>query len=413
MAEKTKHTGIVRLADGVYEIRATGKDPRTNKIRERTHLKEGITLREAVKLREAWATEIRQGASGGGTAPTVATFANSWLSTRLDALKPSTAHRYAEILELHVKPAWRDDAGGGLGDVYLDRLTPTMLREWAARHARNDLALVRTLLRAAVLEYDLARDPTMGIKLKPVGAYDDEGGNMLDADELRRLLDAFREKEPAWYPLVLTLALTGARWSEATALRWEDLDELAGVIHLRRGQWRNLVGTPKTGKTREPPLVPELAEVLRAHRRDLVERQAPGVDSGYVFPSESGRLHEHGVLGKALRHALAIAKIGKRFSVHGFRRTANNLLRQVSTAVVTKAVVGHATDAMHGHYSRVEASEKQAAMGRVMALLGRLGNSAPAVATTGNQVGPKRSPPGLPAIASETTMPPDHRPSGS
>ena len=59
----------------------------------------------------------------------------------------------------------------------------------------------------------------------------------------------------------------------------------------------------------------------------------------------------------------------RRVSVHGLRRTFNNLARQVAGDIVTRSITGHVTAAMTEHYSHVDAREKLAAASRVLLLL--------------------------------------------
>jgi integrase len=70
-----------------------------------------------------------------------------------------------------------------------------------------------------------------------------------------------------------------------------------------------------------------LAMALKAHRRALMERQANGFKDGWVFPSETGWPVYASTLQKPLKRALAAAGITERFTIHGFRRTFNNLVR--------------------------------------------------------------------------------------
>ena len=56
-------------------------------------------------------------------------------------------------------------------------------------------------------------------------------------------------------------------------------------------------------------------------------------------------------------------------SVHGLRRTFNNLARQVAGDIVTRSITGHATAAMTEHYSHVDAREKLAAASKILLLL--------------------------------------------
>jgi hypothetical protein len=62
-----------------------------------------------------------------------------------------------------------------------------------------------------------------------------------------------------------------------------------------------------------------------------------------------------------------------RFTVHGFRRTFNNIARQVAGEIVTRSSTGHVTQAMTEHDSHVGREETLAAAGSVVRLVfGRL-----------------------------------------
>jgi hypothetical protein len=74
-----------------------------------------------------------------------------------------------------------------------------------------------------------------------------------------------------------------------------------------------------------------------------------------------------GALTKPLKTALKEAGIEKRFTIHGFRRTFNNLLRQATTGEVVRSMTGHVTERMTEHYSHIESHEKRAAVVRAFA----------------------------------------------
>jgi integrase len=178
-----------------------------------------------------------------------------------------------------------------------------------------------------------------------------------------------RANEPGWYPLFLTMALTGARFGEVSALQWDDIDEDAEVVWIRRSQWQRRVGTTKTGKVRDVPLPPPLQAVLKQHRRRLVRNQAPGLSEGLVFPSRVGTYRRNASLRKPLGRALQAAGMSDRFTLHGFRRTWNNLLRQVASGAITRSMIGHETEEMFLHYSHIERDEKHSAVERALALV--------------------------------------------
>lgn len=133
------------------------------------------------------------------------------------------------------------------------------------------------------------------------------------------------------------------------------------MIRVVRKNIRGRVGPVSRKKKALPvyPIHPELAEILREHRRRLLEDQAPGVDSGWVFPSATGGLRTPSGLWKAWRACLKESKIADRFTVHGLRRTFNDLTRRAGVdGVVIKSLTGHVTEQMRSHYSTVGIEEK-------------------------------------------------------
>jgi integrase len=86
----------------------------------------------------------------------------------------------------------------------------------------------------------------------------------------------------------------------------------------------------------------------------VVMEQAPGLHDGWVFPSETGGLRYPGALWRA---CLKASRIEQRFTIHGLRRTFNDLTRRAGVdAVVTKSLTGHVTEKMrellHGRARR-------------------------------------------------------------
>jgi len=241
-----------------------------------------------------------------------------------------------------------------LGDYYYDALTTTDVQRWIDNaikrgwtievvndqgevvkqrraYARNSIAVwfrvFRTMTRDAMMALNLPRDPTLRVEL-PDAPMDHSEPNALSPEQLVDFLEAMREKSPQHYAIVCTLAYTGLRWCHASALRWEDFDEEAGIIRVLRKQVRGKVG-PISRKKRAPkeyPIEPELVEILKWHRRRLLEEQAPGLAAGWMFPSSAGTLRRANV-----------------------------------DVVIRRALTGHVTEEMQRRYSTVGMDEKRAA----------------------------------------------------
>src|SRR5687768_12703413 len=116
----------------------------------------------------------------------------------------------------------------------------------------------------------------------------DDEPNLLTPEELKRFLKAARELYPeerrvgrkivtraeTHYPMILMLLTTGARISTVRAVRWEDLDPEAGVVHFRR-RWSKREVLPGVKRSRTSKdmagLLPELYALLEARRAKFNE----------------------------------------------------------------------------------------------------------------------------------------------
>jgi integrase len=361
---KSRYPGIQRLSPGRYQVRVTWIDPKTGKKKDQKKVIAAASTAEASSKREFLRAQLLT----SGTTPRqrlrLGEYASSWMRGKIPTLKPSTRDKYASMLDRHVLPA--------LGDHYVDVISPQEVILWRdAQHAKastvnSRLRLLRAMLRDAQADLGLPRDPCARVRALP---EDPPVGNRLKPEDLQRVLAYLRANEPGWYPLFLTMALTGARFGEVSALQWDDIDEDAEVVWIRRSQWQGRVGTTKTGKVRDVPLPPPLQAVLKQHRRRLVRNQAPGLSEGLVFPSRVGTYRRNASLRKPLERALQAAGISDRFTLHGFRRTWNNLLRQVASGAITRSMIGHETEEMFLHYSHIERDEKHSAVERALALV--------------------------------------------
>jgi integrase len=371
MARQTKHRGVKALGGGRYHLTATGVDPKTGKLRKARQIVEAESASEAATLREEMRQDIRRGAAPV-VRRTLRESGLSWLESTAGSLKASTRKTYGEALG-HIL--------SGLGDIFLDALELEDLVRWrdsqkaSASTVNGRIRVLRTILRwegMAILAGRLRslREPT------------NEEPKAMTAEELAGVLGAVKLGAPQWYPLVLTLALTGLRWGEATALRWDDVDLEEELIRVRRAQWRGKLDTTKNETRRTVPVVDILAEALREHREAQVRRQAKGLEEGWVFPSSEGTLPFQSVLTKPLR-AAAVAcgmarwvtgKQGKQAegrvpSAHWFRHTFNNMVRQVAQGEVVRAMTGHLTEEMTDHYSHVTLDERRQAVGAALRLV--------------------------------------------
>jgi integrase len=363
-----RYPGVTRIEQDRYRIRVSWTDRRTGRVHEIDRVVTATSLADAAAQRATLKSQSVP-AQSGARRLRVGDYAKSWLNTKLVEVKPSTGRLYTDLLEAHVLPI--------LGDFYMDAVTREDIYAWRKAQVgspasiNSRLRLLRTFFGDVCREHGLP-NPTERVKRvvdESTDADDDRADSkVLTAGELAAVLSAIRSCAPQHYPLVLALALTGCRFGEATALRWTDIDEDAGVIRIRRAQWRGFVGTTKTRKTRTVALAPELADALRAHRAERWAK-ANGPVSPWVFTSRTGGFLHSTMLRRPLRRAATLAGLSRAPSAHWFRHTMSDLLRQATTGQVQRSITGHVTEAMSEHYSHVGVAEKREALGRVLQLV--------------------------------------------
>jgi integrase len=133
----------------------------------------------------------------------------------------------------------------------------------AAGTIRNTLDPLRAIYRRALQRDRVAVNPTADLDVPAANNGRERSATRAEA---AALLKALPDTERA---LWATAVYAGLRRGELRALRWEDIDLGAKMIHVRRG-WDDAEGEiePKTrGANRRVPIVAPLGKALRAHAR--------------------------------------------------------------------------------------------------------------------------------------------------
>jgi len=349
--------GIKQIGKSRWQVRVKRIEKRTGRQVNRKATVTG-TKADALRARDALRDEL---ASTVAKRPRIrlSEFAASWLEQRaVSGLKRSTLRRYGFSLE-HIIP--------GLGEIYLDAIAPTDVRAYiAARMAGedpaagytvlNELRCLRTMAKDSIEDGYTDRDWCARVPAPPVSRYTKKRPNLLTAEQFEQVIGQIAEQ---WRGLVLFMVTTGLRWGEASALHWEDVDFKSGEVTVIHGNDRGTLITLKNDSShRTVPVLPEVASLWGRRRA-----------RGLVFPTRRGALHRGSPLLKILRAACLAAKV-PRVTVHGLRRTFNNLARQLTSREVLKSITGHATDTMVEHYSFVGHSEKVVASRAVAKSIG-------------------------------------------
>ena len=187
-------------------------------------------------------------------------------------------------------------------------------RPLAARTVALALNVIRAALRAAVRQRVLPANAARGVLVEGSGAVS-RAGQALTPEEMASFLA--HDPEHRLHALWTVAAYTGARPGELLALRWDDLDLQAGVLHIRRALARvgkELYYVPcKAGSERTVPLGPAAVDALRRHRAQQVEERlnlsADWVDDRLIFSSEVGSALDHNNVADLFRARLKAAKV--------------------------------------------------------------------------------------------------------
>ena len=379
MKRSKRLRGIKRRPDGKWTLRARVTDPRTGKRKEATRtLGPDASEEEAMAEFYRMKAELLKGkaavAAETGKRLTVTDYAEQWLEAKAARVRPSVILNYESALSRFILPH--------LGDLYVDTLTRADVERWvawaerAAKPSGEPYAadtvggwwrVLCQFLRDAAAELRLPVEPTYRVRPPRPRKAPKRERRTLSAEDLGSLLRSVAQFTPDRYAEVYVLAYTGIRAGELFALKWEDVDEAAGCIHVRRSVWRDHVDATKTSDPRDVALLPAMAEVLRAHRRRMMAEQRPGLDKGWVFPSNRGTLRTPASLHKPLALAAEAARVGIKVTPQVLRRTFNTLMVRAGVdRIVLRSQMGHCSEEMTRRYAGIPVEDKQAAVRRLM-----------------------------------------------
>jgi integrase len=167
-------------------------------------------------------------------------------------------------------------------------LTGLRARGRSEKTAAEALATLNSIVRFALRNGWIADNPVSKLEADERPHPTRRRQRVLGRDEIRRLLTAC---PPRYRPLLATALYSGLRISELLGLVWDDVDLGADVIHVRAQLSRahreapaRRVAPKTPAAMRDVPLVAQLADTLREHRRGSVF----SAGSDWVFATGRG-----------------------------------------------------------------------------------------------------------------------------
>lgn len=390
-AKKTEHIGVYRLDEGRWLLKATKRDPKTNKRVAREKVLEAVTIEEAVMARDALFEQLtgaleEEPVTQQPRPTTVADYAELWIERKAVRLRPGVVDHYLDILGKWILPL--------LGPKAVSSITRADIETWVAwverQKSRREQAYARDTLsgwwrvlcnfiRDAAADFDIP-DPTRRIRPPTSQVRNVSEHRSLSAEQLRKLLSTVEQLFPKWYVEVYLIAFTGMRPSELYGLKWADIDFDRGVANLVRSvdARRDIENPPKTGNPREVALTAEMKALLEGHKKQLILDEHPGVEGDLVFPSATGGYRGSAALLNLLRLARRAAGIPVTVGPKTMRKTFITLAALAGhDRLAIRANVGHCDEEMTERYAWVSNEEKLRVTNALHALTFGKGPEAP------------------------------------
>lgn len=267
-----------------------------------------------------------------------ADWAEEWIATKIH-LRPKTLEGYESLFNSRILPEF--------GPVKLRNIRAINIEQWIAAMYNDGLSssrirqahsLLSSTLSAAVRSQMLRNNPASGVSL-PRSQCNEM--LFLNPPEIQRLADAFAPPDRV---LIYTLAYTGIRQGEATALRRSKINLLRREIIVNESasdvHGRKVFGETKNRQTRVVALPGFLVPVLE----ELLE-QVPIEPDALVFTSSAGGpIDWSNFRTRTWKPALAVAGIDPRLRMHDLRHTAASILiAQGCHPKVVQEQLGHSS----------------------------------------------------------------------
>lgn len=349
--------GLEKLGGGRWRARITVRDPATGKkALDTTRTFKANTKLEAMAKRNALRDEL----VGSGDEWTANEALDAWMPT----LRAGT---------LHARKTHAKRIRAAFGKLKLSLVPPPDVQRWlASLPGCDDTANYHRATLQALYKFARERGRLRGVnpieQTRPRKTPQTSAELLAELEQPQkpkamlgdapgRFFAALEQLHPELVPLARAQLLLGCRWSEATTLRWSDIDWDTGVVTVRRGQSRKAeLGPPKSKKSRVTALGPEGLAFLRGHRAEMERLGWPGSDEWVFAKPLMGKPRKHDLWGyetcrRYVHDALRAAEISVGAATQSFRHTHVTMARALESDAALRASVGHADPKMTEHYT--------------------------------------------------------------
>ena len=261
-------------------------------------------------------------------------FVEEWKTQALPALKYASQQHYEYIIETHLLPTFGNIQLRLISRESIQALLASKLRDLSWRTVKHIRTTLGTILGAAEFWGYIEDNPVRKTRLPRRGLQPEK--TVLSPEQLYSLLQGLPEPSKS---LVWLLVLTGLRIGELLALRWRDIDLIAGLLRVSRTLYEGHFDEPKTrSSNRTVPLSAKGVEILSSMRPKVVD------PDGLVFRTKKGTpLCRRNLTNRQLVPVCEELKIPK-IRWHSLRHANATLLDAVGTPLGTvQSLLGHAS----------------------------------------------------------------------
>jgi len=294
---------------------------------------------DAVKLANARATRLSEQPR---THVTIVDFCEREYMPRIQAKRhPSTFDGYRKLWSKHIRPHFGKrklhEYRSADATQFFEQLADRGLGRHSIAHVRSFMS---GLFRRAVNTPGL-------LQSNPI--HDAETPHYT-REEMIAALNALRGCPQGF--VAMLLAFVGLRPAEIMGLMWQDVDTVAGVLHVRRGVWKGIVQEGDSGKkkhTRSIPVGPRVIALLEQYRNT---REA--IVSGFVLESEAAKPLDIWHLAKReIRPVLKAAGVEWKTFYGGRRGAETEMGRHTNgNTQITAHYFGHSKRVADSHYQK-------------------------------------------------------------
>lgn len=342
-------------SDGRRCVRVdVGTDPKTGKrIRKAFY---GKTLKEA----QAKADEFKRAKEDGVDLVAQRQPLSDWIDTWLE-----TYGQRGGFSAQHMRRLNAENLRQALGNAPLNSIRQIHIQRFADSYADYSKSyvsklrsVVQQIFRSALANRVIAFDPTIEVSWQSKG----EGTHRALSREEIATVSHFGSSAGYIGLAAMLMLFAGLRRGEALALRWEDIDPEAGLIHVRHGvhfeHAQPVFGSPKTkAAVRDVPILPPLKPLLAV----------PG--EGWVLKDQDGKQPDANRFATDWERYLR--QTGLSIRCHDLRHTFVTMLYDAGVDVkTTQTWVGHTSPAITmAIYTHLSQETQSASLDRTAAFM--------------------------------------------